>query len=337
LKQGTAFKSFGLLRGELPKLVECGFFFYTKFLYRRKGMRDLINKLKFTREDEIILKSPNKKMLDVVIALLPAVTAGIYFYKFDALKIILASIFTSILCDAVWNYGKDKKFKVKDLSSIVTGLIFALILPSHLPVWIVVIGAIFSNVFVKSFFGGIGGNFMNPAAAGKVFLITSWAAVIAKPSREGTIQASTLMEKFLGSANGNLGEASVLALLIGFLFLLLRGVIRHRSTISYLVFFTLFNWIFSREGYFIGDYTNVINGAVVLAAVFMANDYVTIPKEKLGQVIFGGLTALLASIIMIYGYNPDGPYYAIIITNLFTPVIDYVTRKKDVKEVIIEA
>lgn len=272
-------------------------------------------------------------MIEVIIATLPAVAASVYFYKLDAAKIILASVITSLLCEFIWNYGRDRELKLKDLSSIVTGLVFALILPNHLPVWIVIIGAVFSNVFVKSFFGGFGGNFMNPAAVGKVFLITSWAAVIAKPSSEGTVQASTLMEKFLGTASGNLGETSIVALLIGFLYLLVRGVISYRSTLSYLAFFALFNWVFSREGYFLGDYTNVINGAVVLSAVFMANDYVTTPKEKFGQVIFGVLTALLASIITIYGYNPDGPYYAIIIINLLTPVINYVTKRKPIKEV----
>jgi len=245
-------------------------------------------------------------MVEVIIATLPTVAASMYFYKFDAVKIILASVITSILCEVIWNYGRDKKLKLKDLSSVVTGILFALILPSHLPIWIVVIGAIFSNIFVKSFFGGYGGNFMNPAAVGKVFLITSWAAIIAKPSGGETVQAASLMDKFLGAASGNLGEVSV---------------------------FALFNWVFSREGYFLGDYTNVINGAVVLSAVFMANDHVTTPKEKLGQVIFGALTAMLASIIMIYGYNPDGPYYAIIIINLLTPVIDYVTKRKPIKEV----
>lgn len=290
---------------------------------------------KFMR-NEVTLRDSNKRMLEVTIAALPAVVASIYFYKFDAVKIIIASVITSILCEVIWNYGREKELKLKDLSSVVTGLLFALILPSHLPVWIVVTGAAFSNVFVKSFFGGVGGNFMNPAAAGKVFLLASWAAVMAKPSSEGTVQASTLMEKFLGSASGNLGEVSVLALLLGFVFLLARGTIGYRSTLSYLVFFTLFNWIFSREGYFIGNYTNVINGAVVLSAVFMANDYVTTPRKKLGQVVFGALTALLASIFMIYGYNPDGPYYAIILLNLLTPVIDYFTGKRTAKEVVKE-
>ena len=279
------------------------------------------------------LNLKNKTMVEVIIATLPTVAASMYFYKFDAVKIILASVITSILCEVIWNYGRERNFKLKDLSSVVTGILFALILPSHLPIWIVVIGAIFSNIFVKSFFGGYGGNFMNPAAVGKVFLITSWAAIIAKPSGGEMVQAATLMDKFLGIASGNLGEVSVLALLVGFIYLLVRGVISYRSTLSYLAFFALFNWVFSREGYFLGDYTNVINGAVVLSAVFMANDHVTTPKEKLGQVIFGALTAMLASIIMIYGYNPDGPYYAIIIINLLTPVIDYVTKRRPIKEV----
>lgn len=283
---------------------------------------------------EVILKNSNKKMIDVVISTIPAIAAAIYFYKLDAFKILTVSIITSILCEMIWNYCRERKFKLKDFSSIVTGVLFALILPNHLPVWIVIIGAIFSNIFVKSFFGGVGGNFMNPATAGKVFLIISWAAVIAKPSGQGRVQAATLLEKFMGYESGNLGEASILALLIGFIYLLVRKVISYRSTLSYLVCFAIFSWIFSRNGIFLGDYTNVINGAVVLSAIFMANDFSTTPKEKIGQVIFGAVTALLACIIMVYGYNSEGPYYAIIIANLFTPAIDYIARGGKTKEAV---
>ncbi len=282
---------------------------------------------------EVVTKNTNRKMIDVVIAALPAVIAGIYFYRLDAIRIIVASVITSIVCEVLWNYGREKKVRFKDFSSIVTGLLFAMILPSHLPVWIVIIGIAFANVFVKSFFGGLGGNFMNPAAAAKVFLITSWVAVMAKPSTEVAVQPSTLIEKFIGASGVNIGETSVLALLIGFLYLLIRGIISYRSTLSYLVFFALFSWVFSREGFFLGDYSAVMNGAVILSAVFMANDYVTTPKEKLGQLIFGGVSALLASIIMVYGYNPDGPYYAIILVNLLTPVINYFTARIPTKEV----
>lgn len=294
------------------------------------------NSLKL-KNNEVSFQETNKKMIDVIIATLPAVAAGIYFYRMDAVKILLASIITSVLCEIIWNYGKDKKIKLRDFSSIVTGVLFALILPNHLPVWIVIIGSIFANVFVKNFFGGLGGNFMNPSAVAKVFLITSWAGIMAKPvsdSADATVKATTLMDKFLGSANGNIGETSVLALLIGFIYLLIRGIISYRSTLSYLASFALFNWILGRNGFFIGDYSKVINGAVFLAAVFMSNDYVTTPKQKLGQVAFGFLAGFLASIITIYGYNPDGPYYAVIIINLTTPLIDYLTTPKDLKEVV---
>lgn len=293
----------------------------------------LSKNLKFMR-NEVTSKIANKMMLEVIIAILPAVAAAIYFYRLDAVRIILASVITSIICEVMWNFLRERNVKFKDLSSVVTGLLFALILPSHLPVWIVVIGAAFSNVFVKSFFGGLGGNFMNPAAVGKVFLITSWAAVMAKPSGTGTAGTVTLMDKFLGVSGGNLGEVSILALLIGFVYLLIRRVISYRSTLSYVAFFALFSFVFSRNGFFMGDYTNVVNGAVLLSAVFMANDYITTPRGKLGQVIFGALCALLASIIMVYGYNPDGPYYAIILVNLLTPVIDYITKRNPAKEVV---
>ncbi|GAB6169929.1 RnfABCDGE type electron transport complex subunit D [Clostridium carnis] len=265
-------------------------------------------------------------MLDYIIALIPALGAGIYFYKGDVIKILIASVLTSVVAEALWNKFVKKTNWITDLSPIVTGIMLTLIMPTYVPLWIPVVGAIFATIIVKQFFGGLGQNFMNPVAATKAFLIASWAAVMAKPVVDSASGASAaekvvpLIDQIIGQANGSIGEVSILALCVGGLYLVLRGVISLRGPVTFLVVaFGMYSY-FGKEG--------LLPGAFFLAAIFMASDHATTPMTKVGQYIFGLAAGVCAAIIAVKGFNPEGPYYAIIIINLFTPLIEYFTTKK---------
>lgn len=269
----------------------------------------------------------NKIMIDFIIALIPAIFAGIYFYKIDAVKIIVTTILTSIIAEGLWNKFVKKTSFLTDLSPIVLGIILSLIMPTYVPLWIPIIGSIFATIVVKQFFGGFGQNFMNPAAATKAFLIASWAGVMAKPVTDATSSASAtaevvvpLIDKIIGQASGSIGEVSILALCIGGLYLAIRGRISLRGPITYILSSMIMYNLFEKD--------LLLPGAFFIAAIFMTTDYGTTPMTKVGQYIFGIMAGVCASIIAVKGFNPDGPYYAIIIVNLFTPLIEYLTTKK---------
>ena len=274
----------------------------------------------------------NKIMLDMIIALLPAVGAGIYFYEKDAIKVLVASTLSAVLVEMLWNKFVKKTSYLTDLSPIVTGLMMGLILPTHVPVWIPVIASIFAIIIVKQFFGGLGQNFMNPAAAAKAFLIASWAGVMAKPvvdtvaSASGVVEETvTLWDQIVGQASGSIGETSILAIGIGALYLAVRGRISLRAPFTFLLSGYAMNIYLGKEG--------LLSGAFFFAAVFMATDYATSPMTRVGQYIFGIGLGVTASVISVLGFNPEGPYYAIIIMNLVVPMIEYFTTKRFKKEV----
>ncbi|MDZ7542364.1 RnfABCDGE type electron transport complex subunit D, partial [Clostridium perfringens] len=256
----------------------------------------------------------NKIMIDFIIALIPAIFAGVYFYKIDAVKVIVATVLTSIIAEGIWNKFVKKRAFLSDLSPIVLGIILALIMPTYVPLWIPIIGSIFATIVVKQFFGGLGQNFMNPAAATKAFLIASWAGVMAKPVADATSSASEtsevvvpLIDKIIGQANGSIGEVSILALCIGGLYLVLRGRISLRAPLTFIISSMLMYNYFGKD--------LLLPGAFFIAGIFMTTDYGTTPMTKVGQYIFGLIAGVCASIIAVKGFNPEGPYYAIIITN----------------------
>ena len=269
----------------------------------------------------------NKIMIDFIIALIPAIVAGIYFYKVDAAKILVTTILTSIIAEGLWNKYVKKTSFLTDLSPIVLGIILGLIMPTYVPLWIPIIGAIFATIVVKQFFGGYGQNFMNPAAATKAFLIASWAGVMAKPVADATSAASgatevavSLIDKIIGQASGSIGEVSILALCLGGLYLALRGRISLRGPIAFILSAMVMYNIFGKD--------LLLPGAFFMAAIFMTTDYGPTPMTRVGQYIFGIIAGICASIIAVKGFNPEGPYYAIIIMNLCTPLIEYLTTKK---------
>ena len=229
-----------------------------------------------------------------------------------------------------------------DLSAVVTGLLLALNLPAGLPWWEAVIGSVFAIVIVKMLFGGLGQNFMNPALGGRCFLLIAFAADMTNFSsakfeaysgatplgmiRNQGLDSVNIMDMLTGKIPGTIGETSVIAILIGAIFLILMGVIDLKIPASYIVPFAIFMFIFGAQRF---DMTYVVaelcGGGLMLGAFFMATDYVTSPITPMGQILFGICCGLLTGIFRCFGANAEGVSFAIILSNLLVPLIEKIT------------
>ncbi|WP_040212067.1 RnfABCDGE type electron transport complex subunit D [Clostridium polynesiense] len=279
-------------------------------------------------------------MRDVLISLLPAVGVGIYYYKLDAVKLLLASVLAGVIAEVLWNKVVKGKFALEDCSSIITSIIITLILPSHVPLWLPAVGAVIAVLLVKQFFGGLGQNFVNPAATAKAFIIASWAGLLVKPASDAVSGASVsdyvpaIKDLFIGYAEGTIGEASILALIIGGIYLLVRGVIDGKATVSYLVSVALFSFIIGKDGFMTGDAVRgLMSGNIFIVGIFMVNDFASTPVNGIGKIIFGFMCGLLTVLFKVIGNNSDGAYYAVLVMNLFAPMIESLTISKGVKAV----
>lgn len=282
-------------------------------------------------------------MLYVIIALLPTSIFGIVNFGYKAAVLILVSVVSCIASEWIFNLIVHKKNTVSDLSAVVTGLLLALNLPASLPWWEAVIGGVFAIVIVKMMFGGLGQNFMNPALAARCFLLISFAGMMNNFSaaslgfdsvsgatplaamRAG--QSVDLASMFIGRIPGTIGEVSTIALLIGGIYLLVRKVISWRIPVIYIGTVAVFVFIF---GGFDVNYVlcQVCGGGLIFGAFFMATDYVTSPITPMGQIVFGVVLGLLTGIFRLWGASPEGVSYAIILSNLFVPMIERVTLPK---------
>ncbi|MCY6484556.1 RnfABCDGE type electron transport complex subunit D [Clostridium aestuarii] len=280
-------------------------------------------------------------MRDVIIALLPATIAGIYFFKLQALAVIITAVVSCILSEWIWCKATNSTNTANDLSAVVTGLLLAFNVPPSLPLWMVVIGSVFTIIVVKCLFGGIGQNIVNPALAGRAFLLASYPVAmtawtnpvdgatgatplaILKGVEAGGAQLPSLGQAFIGQVGGCIGETSALALLIGFAYLLYRRVITWHIPVCYLGTILVLGTIFGRGnlGGMAGLY-EIMVGGVMLGGIFMATDYTTSPMTKKGQIIFAVIAGALAIIIRKWGGYPEGCSYSILIMNLFVPLID---------------
>ncbi len=307
-------------------------------------------------EKLIVTESPHVRgrsttssvMLDVIIALLPALFAGVYFFGIRALVLTAVCVLVAVGCEWGWCRILKKQSSIGDFSAVVTGLLLAMNLPVSMPLWMAAIGSVFAIVIVKQFFGGIGHNFMNPALAARAFLLTSWAAAMttwtapfadvglfssvdvvttATPltmAKEGAAAGYSYFDMFIGRMPGCIGEVSTIAILIGAAYLLVRRVISLRIPLTYIATVAVFTFIFGgKEGLFTGDpLFHILSGGLMLGAFFMATDYVTTPYTKKGQIIFGFGCGLITAVIRLYGGYPEGVSYSILLMNVATPLID---------------
>jgi len=277
----------------------------------------------------------------VVIALLPATAFGVYNFGLHALLVILTTVATTVLTEYLYDKCMKKKNSISDFSAVVTGLLLALNLPPQAPLWLGIIGGIFAIIVVKMLFGGLGQNFMNPALGARCFLIISFTSIMtnfdcdaytgATPlavikSGEGSVE---LLDMVIGRISGTIGETSMIALLIGAVFLLVMGVIDLRIPGSYIISFALFVLLFSGHGFDM-EYlvSQLAGGGLMLGAFFMATDYVTRPITKTGQYIFGIFLGVMTGIFRLFGPSAEGVSYAIILGNLLVPLIERVTKPK---------
>ena len=280
-------------------------------------------------------------MLDVCIALLPAIGVGVYVFGWRALLITALSVASCVLTEFLYEKLMKLPVTVGDFSAVVTGLILAVNLYATAPWWIPVLGGVFAILVVKMLFGGIGQNFMNPALAARCFLLLSFSRIMTDyPVLDGVTSATPLQQAaageivplgqlILGTHSGTIGETSVLAILAGALYLFVRRVISPRApltvVLSTVAFVALFTWI--RGDAVTLNYLAVhaFGGGLLVGAVFMASDYATTPVTFWGQILFGVVVVLLTAVIRCFGGSYEGMSFAILISNLLTPVIEKLT------------
>ncbi len=280
-------------------------------------------------------------MLDVIIALIPATFFGIYNFGIRALLVILITIASCVATEAVYEIIMKKQLTIKDLSAVVTGLLLALNLPPQIPFWIAIIGGIFAIFVVKMIFGGLGQNFMNPALAARCFLLLSFTGQMTNFTLDGISTATPLynikhgetydvLNMFVGKEAGTIGETSVIALLIGAIYLLTKRIINYRIPVYYIATFTIFAGIYAAANGFGIRFVlgQLCGGGLMLGAFFMATDYVTSPITHKGKVVYGILLGIITGLFRLIASStaaPEGVSYAIIFCNLLVPMIDNYT------------
>ncbi len=291
-------------------------------------------------------------MRDVIIAMVPALIAGIYYFGLRALTVTLVSVAACVFFEWGWYKLRRGVNKTGDLSAVVTGMLLAFVCPVTIPYWTIILGALFAIILVKQLFGGLGKNFVNPALAGRAFmfswpvLMSTWvvpgfanAAPVLNPvdvvtgatplaaMHLGSLPADSLRDMFLGNIGGCIGETSALALLIGFAYLLGRKVITARIPLSYILTVAILSFLFPRgNGAVDWMFCQLLSGGLLLGAIFMATDYVTSPLTHMGQIIYGIGCGLLTIAIRYFGGYNEGVSYAILVMNTCVVLLDRLGR-----------
>jgi len=290
----------------------------------------------------------------VIVALLPAlVFSGFYFFGYRTFAVAGVSVVSCVLFEVLYRLLLRQRQTVGDLSAAVTGLLLAMTLPVTVPYWVVVVGAFFAIVIVKLLYGGLGKNFMNPALAGRVFLLSFpalvnvWAASRTYPDlwngldavtaatpmaalHSGTLPSATLLEMFTGIRGGAIGEVSAALLLLGGLYLAARRVIRLRIPVCFVGTVALLTYLFPAAGVQRMDWMlfQLMSGGLLLGAIFMATDPVTSPVTGRGQILYGVGCGALTVFLRYYGSYPDGTAFAILIMNAASWLLDRCFRPR---------
>ena len=295
-------------------------------------------------------------MKQVILALLPATAAGIYYFRVQGLITILACVIGAV--GSEWLYCKitKKRSTVGDLSAVVTGLLLAFNVPAGFPVWMCIFGSVFAIIVVKMVFGGIGFNFLNPALAGRAFLLASFPVAMTTWLKPGTnpdaVTAATplsylklaggtsadavgriheagisLGQMFMGNIGGTIGETCSLLIILGGVYLIYKGIISYIMPAVYIVLVVVLSFIF---GGFNAEFAmyQALAGGLLLGGFFMLTDYTTSPMTKKGQIIYAAIAAVIATCIRLFGGYPEGVSYSILFANCLVPLIDkYVNNR----------
>ena len=305
-----------------------------------------MNKLIVSSSPHIRTKNDTPRlMLDVIIALLPAVVAGAIIYGIRALLVVFTCVLTAVVSEFLFNLAVKKEQTVFDFSAIITGLILGLSLRADAPVWQCVLGSVFAIVVVKCLFGGLGANFANPAATGRVFMLVCFSGTLAggvapKLAYNPDLVAGanpleamskgqelpSIVDMLLGTRGGSIGETCMIALAIGFIYLVARKIINFETPLIMIATVFVLSLIVT------GDVNlalyQVLGGGLVFGAVFMATDFVTTPITRTGKMIFAFGCGLITFLIRFFGNYPEGVSFAILFMNILTPYIEGWTKPR---------
>ena len=283
-----------------------------------------------------------KIMSDVVIALLPATIGAVYYFRTNALILIIIAVLTAVLAEAAVQKIRKQPVTIKDMSAVVTGLLIALNISPASAWWLPVIGSAFAIVIVKQLFGGLGRNFMNPALAARILLTLSWTERMTewvspvdlvstatplsyiKGEMSVPVNAPTLFDTFIGNIGGSMGETSALLLILGALYLIYRNVIAVKIPLVYIGTVAALTLIYSGFDVHYMAY-HVFSGGLMIGAIYMATDYASSPVTQKGRVIFAFGCGLLTTVIRLFGGLNEGVGFSILLMNVATPLIERYT------------
>lgn len=293
-------------------------------------------------------------MLDVLIALLPACGVGIYFFGLQALLIMALATASAVLTEWIILKAFKRPGKISDLSAAVTGLLLGMNLSVGVPWWMAVLGSVFAIAIVKQPFGGLGHNFVNPALAGRAFLVACWpvamttwfeptgaasavdvvssATPLAVVKAGEAIDMPFLMDMAIGNTAGTIGEASAIALIIGGIYLIAKRIIRWRIPATYIVTVFVLSYLLGGMDFMVSG-AHLLGGGLMLGAFFMATDYTTSPVTPKGQWIMGIGCGIMTVIIRLYSNSAEGVSFSILLMNVCVPLIDRFTKPKIFGEV----
>ena len=301
-------------------------------------------------------------MKQVIIALLPAAVAGVYFFRLNALSAMFFCILGTVGTEFLYQKFTKQKSTIGDFSAVVTGLLLAFNVPASLPWWMCLVGGIFAILVVKMVVGGIGCNFVNPALAARAFLLASFPVAMTAWTQPGVnwigknLDAVTtatplsflkngaagladlssngisLADMMIGNIGGCIGETSAILLLLGGVYLMYKGIINYVIPVFYIA--TVFILTFLLGGFNITfAIYQLFAGGLMLGGFFMLTDYTTSPMTKKGQIIYAVLAGLITTVIRMYGGYPEGVSYSILLVNCLAPLIDKFVRNRVFGEV----
>ncbi len=280
-------------------------------------------------------------MLDVLIALLPASIAGVILFGVRALAVIAVCVGSAVAFEWIFEKICKRKNTVSDLSAAVTGLLLALNMPVDVELWQAVFGSAVAIIIVKQLFGGIGKNFANPALTARIVMLMSFSATMSRwtlpnfidttssatplaiLTGSGTGELPPVIDMLLGIRGGCIGETCIIALVLGGVYLLARGIISWHTPVAYIGSVALFTLVLGENALY-----HVLSGGLMIGAIFMATDYATTPCTKWGKIIFGVGCGFLTVVIRVWGIYPEGVSFAILIMNILTPYIEKATMTK---------
>ena len=302
-------------------------------------------------------------MKQVVIALLPATLAALFFFRLSALNVIFFCVTGSVGAEFLCQKISKQESTIGDFSAVVTGLLLAFNVPASLPWWMCLLGAAFAIIVVKMVFGGIGNNFVNPALVARAFLLASFPVAMTLWTRtgvnwvsSGNIDAYTtatplsflkagsngvssladsgisISNMLIGNIGGCIGETSAVLIILGGLYLMYKGIINYVIPTFYICTVAILMFILGGFNFIFVIY-ELLAGGLMLGAFFMLTDYTTSPMTKKGQIIYAVLAGLITTVIRLYGGYPEGVSYSILLVNIMTPLIDKYTKTKVFGEV----